>query len=287
MNQNLKLLYRQLVRYWKAFVLTALLFLLKGGIDYLANHPLRLGTGTKPALTPIEPGHYEEVITLNDGSKQMLDSTGIIDPFRITLPDSTKVLLGYASSLRYSPELNGDRREVFVTGLADFEVAPDVKRPFIVHTAQTTIWVLGTHFNVADYPDEPTAEVTLMDGKVQVQHNGVIRLLKPADQAVVNKDRMEVRRLDHSMGSIGWADEDPYLEFVSTDLTTAVRRVARWYQFKILNLELANGDSVLGSIWLGNSLAANLKVLEDVGNGAIHLEIKNDAIFLSAGKPHR
>jgi ferric-dicitrate binding protein FerR (iron transport regulator) len=276
-----------LVRYWKALVLTALIFLIKGATDYLTNHSLRLGSAPKPPVTPLTPGHYEGIVTLDDGSKQMVDSTGITEPFRITLPDSTKVCLGYGSSLRYAPEFNGDRREVFVTGLADFEVAPDVKRPFVVHTPRTSVWVLGTHFNVADYPDEPTAEVTLLDGKVQVQHGSEILQLKVAEQAIVNKDRMKVRRLDHSMGSIGWADVDPYLEFPNTDLYTALRRVARWYQVKIVNLELANGISVIGSIWLGNTLAQNLKVLEDAENGAIHLEIKDDTIFLSAGKPHR
>jgi transmembrane sensor len=286
MKQNLQLLYRRFIRYWKALVVSALLLLIDAGKIYFTNHPLRLGTVTKPTSTPLEPGHYEELVTLNDGGKQMLDSTGITEPFQITLPDGTKVRLGYGSSLRYPPEFTGDSREVSVSGLADFEVARDVKRPFVLHTPRTSVWVLGTHFNVADYPEEPTAEVTLLDGKVKVQYGSEIELLKVGEQAIVKKDRMEVQGLEHSTRSIGWAGGDPYLNFENTNLNTALQRVARWYHVKILNLELAHDVTLTGWVWLMNPLAGNLKVMEEAENHVIHMDIKGGAICLSPGKPH-
>ena len=85
----------------------------------------------------------------------------------VVLPDSTVVYLNSESSLRYPSVFEGDIRNVELKGEAYFAVAKDLKKKFVVsapHSSQ--IEVLGTHFNVEAYEDEPDVSTTLVEGQV-------------------------------------------------------------------------------------------------------------------------
>ena len=55
-----------------------------------------------------------------------------------------------------------------ITGEVYFEIAHDATKPFIVRKGEASIEVLGTHFNVNAYDDEPDMKVTLLQGSVKV-----------------------------------------------------------------------------------------------------------------------
>ena len=85
----------------------------------------------------------------------------------VVLPDSTVVYLNSESSLRYPSVFEDDIRNVELKGEAYFAVAKDLKKKFVVsapHSSQ--IEVLGTHFNVEAYEDEPDVSTTLVEGQV-------------------------------------------------------------------------------------------------------------------------
>jgi len=89
----------------------------------------------------------------------------------LQLPDSTRVYLGAASTLRFKQEENGNRL-VLLEGQAYFEVQHDEQRPFIVRTGSITTIDKGTAFNVRYYPGDAAIEVVVTSGRVQVLHNG-------------------------------------------------------------------------------------------------------------------
>ena len=86
--------------------------------------------------------------------------------YTLCLTDGTKVWLNSDSRLRYPVRFDGHKREVFLSGEAYFEVAPDAASPFTVHTSLGKVNVLGTSFNVRDYKDEGRVVTTLVSGKV-------------------------------------------------------------------------------------------------------------------------
>jgi transmembrane sensor len=86
----------------------------------------------------------------------------------LLLPDGTKVWLNSDSKLEYTGNFNDSVREVNLTGEAYFDVMKDKKRPFIVHTSDIDIKVLGTAFNVKSYPRENAIEATLIHGLIEV-----------------------------------------------------------------------------------------------------------------------
>jgi transmembrane sensor len=88
---------------------------------------------------------------------------------QLILPDGTKIWLNAGSKLRYPNRFQNNIREVFLEGEGYFDVTKDSKRPFIVHTSDINIRVLGTIFNVKSYPNEGTIETTLISGKVIIE----------------------------------------------------------------------------------------------------------------------
>ncbi|HVU99679.1 MAG TPA: FecR domain-containing protein [Puia sp.] len=85
----------------------------------------------------------------------------------IALPDSTRVYLGPAGTLRYDRK-DGHDRLVQLEGEAYFVVRHDQRRPFTVVTGALSTRDIGTEFNVRYYPGEATIAIAVASGKVQV-----------------------------------------------------------------------------------------------------------------------
>jgi transmembrane sensor len=97
----------------------------------------------------------------------------------VTVSDGSVITLNTASEirLRFSP----DRRGVeLVAGQANFEVAKDAARPFIVTAGNRSVRAVGTQFDVFKSGDQVT--VTLIEGKVTVT---------PADASPIRSSNTE------------------------------------------------------------------------------------------------
>ncbi len=91
--------------------------------------------------------------------------TGIGEQRTVPLADGSVVTLNTATEilLRFSPE----RRDVeLISGQANFEVAKDPTRPFVVTAGDRSVRAVGTQFDVYKTADKVT--VTLIEGKVAV-----------------------------------------------------------------------------------------------------------------------
>ena len=132
----------------------------------------------------------------------------------VALADGTLINLNAGSSLRYPNGFKAEgNREVFLTGEAYFQVSHDAKRPFLVHTDDLEIEVLGTHFNVQAYADEKNSNTVLVNGVVQVKQKS-----NPED-AVVLKPGMQA---SYTQGSktleIASVNTAPYIAWVKGQL---------------------------------------------------------------------
>ena len=86
---------------------------------------------------------------------------------RVELSDGSVVTLKPRSEIRF-PSVFGNQREVYLSGEALFEVARNVKRPFLVYANEVTTRVLGTSFLIKAYALEQDVTVTVKTGKVSV-----------------------------------------------------------------------------------------------------------------------
>ena len=159
-------------------------------------------------------------------------STAKGETYAIILPDQTKVWLNAASSLTYNANLlEHGLRKVKLAGEAYFQVAKDKAHPFIVSTGQQEVEVLGTHFNINAYEDEPNTKTTLLEGSVKVSSSkGSSQTLQPDQQAILSQSGIEVipvvaeAYIDWKEGSINFRREG---------LQSIMRKVARWYNVEV------------------------------------------------------
>jgi ferric-dicitrate binding protein FerR (iron transport regulator) len=114
---------------------------------------------------------------------------------KLILPDGTIVHLNSSSTLTYSNNFNKNIREVQLEGEAYFDVTKDAKHPFIVHTSNIDIKVLGTLFNVKSYAQDPTIETTLLRGSIEVYNKNNASapkvILRPNEKMVFTKKAAE------------------------------------------------------------------------------------------------
>ena len=87
---------------------------------------------------------------------------------RLTLADGSRVTLEPGSLLQYPRQFSADKREVFLTGDAVFDVIRQPERPFLVVTEHLVTKVLGTSFRVQAPGGMANASVTVRTGKVSV-----------------------------------------------------------------------------------------------------------------------
>jgi transmembrane sensor len=154
--------------------------------------------------------------------------------YQLTLPDGTKVWLNSDTKLRYPTLFSGNTREVsLLKGEAYFEVAKNPKCPFILKVNnKADIKVLGTHFNVMAYEDEPEMETTLVEGSVNVNSsNGTTINLTPGQQSRLKSDgslsKMEVNTFAYT----AW--KDGIFFFNNEDMGSIMRKLNRWYNVNI------------------------------------------------------
>jgi ferric-dicitrate binding protein FerR (iron transport regulator) len=264
----------------------------------------------------ILPGTNKAVLTLADGTKLTLDSTTngnlakqgntrilkvgnqlaykvngndtkvlynlISTPrggqYQIELADGSKVWLNAASSLKFPTAFTGKERKVELTGEAYFEVAKNAKMPFKVNVnGREEVLVLGTHFNIMAYADEPAIKTTLLEGSVKIAKDKITGILTPGQQAQLTQEG-ELAIVDNADIDEVIAWKNGQTLFVHQDIKTIMRQVSRWYD---LDVEY-NGNKLprffTGSISRKSNLSSLLKILE---LSDVHFTIEGTKIIVT------
>lgn len=112
---------------------------------------------------------------------------------KVELPDGSIVWLNAGSKLTYNKDYGKEIREVTLSGEGFFDVTKMKEKPFIIHTSNINIKVLGTAFNVKAYPEDKQTETSLIRGSIEVtiknRPNDKI-ILSPSEKLVVENDKV-------------------------------------------------------------------------------------------------
>lgn len=150
----------------------------------------------------------------------------------IELPDGSKVWLNAGSSFSYK---NKDRKRTgMLSGEAFFIVAPDSLQPFIVETHTLVTEVLGTEFNIEDYPDSPNAIATLNTGKISIKVAGIDNayMLIPNQQLTYSQSSgIEIQQLNVNEIT-GW--KEGKLIFHNNSFDDIIHKLERHFNLKII-----------------------------------------------------
>lgn len=186
---------------------------------------------------------------------------------QIILSDGSKVFLNAGSKLVFPAEFD-NQRKVNLEGEGYFEIQPSDK-PFIVETADQTIQVYGTTFNVRAYPDEQIHYTELIEGSVSLRNRSSPEeevFLEPGQQAKYSRTEgsINLTSINNSVVA-GW--KDGWLAFENKPTSDVLKQIGRWY-----NLDIAlDNHSILktpitGKILLYPDVKDLLSKIEKLGD---------------------
>ena len=230
-------------------------------------------------------------LTYNDrNSAGIVAYNSIITPkgrqYRLVLSDGTKVWLNAASSLYYPVYFTNEARKVEVSGEAYFEVAErrDVqgkKIPFTVKInhgsgSPAEVQVLGTHFNINAYDDEPDTKVTLLEGAVKVSAAaaGPVMIF-PGQQARVDNKIKVNKDVDLEL-VMAWKNGN--FNFKNADVKAVMRQAERWYDIRVEYPQGVPRDTLNGGISRDVKLSEFLDIIRysdiraTIQNGVVEIK---------------
>lgn len=211
--------------------------------------------------------------------------------YQVQLPDGSKVWLNASSTLHFPTAFSGRSREVEITGEAYFEIAKDAGKPFFVKARDMRVEVLGTHFNLNAYTDEPVIRATLLEGSVRVRKGGAASVLAPGQQALVfgyvtargssavaEKDAGIIQLVNDADLEEAVAWKNGLFHLTSADIGTIMRQLVRWYDVEVDFEGGIPSGHITGEVPRSTSLAKVLKVFETSG---VHFKIEGRKIIVT------
>jgi hypothetical protein len=174
--------------------------------------------------------------SLKSGTNTLTVPIGL--DYKITLSDGTEVWMNSATTLHFPFSFTGKSREISIDGEAFLKVASDPGKPFFVHTAKSTIQVLGTSFNVNSY-DSGTIKVSLVEGAVRMNAGNESVTVKPGMQAVLNASGIHMQSFNEEE-ELGWRNGLHYFE--NTTLTDIAKVLPRWFGMHVIMDNAAIGN---------------------------------------------
>lgn len=224
-------------------------------------------------ISGLLPNHHTEQKTVNAGKGQIKE---------IFLADGTHVWLNSDSRLSFPSDFDENNREVNLQGEAFFEVTANKKKPFWVKTQNHTVKVIGTKFNVCEYPESKIIETTLVEGKVKIITGNIIKDLLSGQQSSFNTETSRIKISEKDF-KIYTAWKDGRYEFTNESIDKIFKIIERWWDVKIIypEAELRN-DKISGVLKRHKPVEQLFNLVEQLL--PIQYEIKNDEIIVKMKK---
>ncbi|TKC60210.1 DUF4974 domain-containing protein [Pedobacter hiemivivus] len=199
--------------------------------------------------------------------------------YQVILPDGSSVWLNAASKLKFPTRFAGNERTVEIKGEAYFEVAKNPVKPFRVLSDHQLIEVLGTHFNVNNYTDEPFVKTTLVEGSIKVSSKGSSKIIRPGEQSIIGSgDKIEVVSVNTEQ-VVAW--KNGLFSFKRADLETVMRQISRWYNVEVTYEGEVPEISFTGKIYRNVNLQEALKSIGYIG---IKYRVENNKVIIEPEK---
>ena len=151
-----------------------------------------------------------------------------------TLEDGTVIHLNSDSEFRVPTHFSDTVRMVHLSGEAYLEVVPEKPRPFTVITANSTIRVLGTAFNVRAYADEPMTTVVVSEGSVRfsgVRGNSIVLTDNELGTFTPDNGKIHHQKTSAAMHTV-WKDNR--LVFNNQSLEEIALTLERWFNVQVI-----------------------------------------------------
>jgi transmembrane sensor len=188
---------------------------------------------------------------------------------KITLPDGSTVLLNADSRIYYGNDF-ATKRELRLEGEAYFDVVKNPNKPFIIHTSEMDVKVLGTSFNVRSYPDESFSEASLIKGSIEVHlkdRNRQPIILKPNEKINVSKSAETLNEVNKRKKVIAATPTEQLfaIKKIQPNIKDNVIKEIAWTQNKLyLQAERLDRVALMLERWFGKRIQVTNESLKSV-----------------------
>jgi ferric-dicitrate binding protein FerR (iron transport regulator) len=164
---------------------------------------------------------------------QLSMSTGYGNRSEILLPDGSKVKLNSGSTISYTYNSQKNVREVEFSGEGFFDVS-ESDEPFIIKFPhELDIKVLGTSFNLRNYPDDSEIRASLIEGKIEISNQTSTLHIETGEMAVYNKKNRQIKQIEGVLSyTYGWINNKLYMD--DMPLSEVCKYIERRYDVSIL-----------------------------------------------------
>lgn len=192
--------------------------------------------------------------------------TGRGEHKKLTLADGSVIWLGPEGSVKYPVAFNGATREISFSGEAFFDIAKDKKHPFIVHTGNTSVKVLGTTFNINTYH---ALTVSLLTGKVAFAAGPIQQELSPGQRITYTRETGTLKTENIPDAEGIKARRDGYYEYKNVRVADVIEDINRNFNTNI-KIEGAVKDCLFyGRLKPGESVSQFLVKLGKIVNAQV------------------
>lgn len=201
----------------------------------------------------------------------------------ITLPDGSQVQANSGTMLLYPDAFKGEKRMVYLIGEANFKVAKDPDKPFIVKSRTMEVMALGTEFNISAYPDNEEMITTLIHGKIQVGFEDGVKsyILNPAQQVTYQSRTKQSVLTQANLEDVTAWQKGLFVfrgTIVKEILTTLERRYGVVFQY---NSSLFNEDKYNFRFRDKASIEEIMTIIQEVVGG-FNFKIEGDVCYIKS-----
>jgi ferric-dicitrate binding protein FerR (iron transport regulator) len=206
---------------------------------------------------------------------------------QISFSDGTVVTLNTASSLRYPKKFDGSKREVYLSGEAYFEVAPNAEKPFIVHTSITDVEVLGTKFNIRAWEEDAAVNVGVREGEVAV-HSDSIQQKEDKNKVLLTKGQYTSVIKGKGISEVTNVDVDKHLLWLNGGMyfddepfSRVIRQLERQFNIQIT----INDTQLLDVPFTGTFQQAELEEILNIISVSMGIEYRQEGFDITFRLP--
>jgi ferric-dicitrate binding protein FerR (iron transport regulator) len=215
---------------------------------------------------------YKELLTHAKVENQLVERQNQGNAaMEVRLEDGTVITLSKNSKLSYPTHFQKQKREVFLSGEAFFNVTKDPSRPFLVYANETVTKVLGTSFEIRAFENSQDVTVHVRTGRVSVYRQSRIQtgdpettglVLLPNQKGTFNRDsEMLVKNLVEEPLPIAPITETKKTKFDEVPATEIFAEIEKIYGVQILCDHELLSKCIISTSIRNESLYDNLDVI--------------------------
>lgn len=192
----------------------------------------------------------------------------------VELPDGSTVTLNANSSIEYPEEFESDGRTVKFKGEGFFDIEKGT--PFTIESQSVEVSVLGTSFNVLDYPDGEKVVVAVSTGKVEMKNEDAALILEAGTSGILEPGG-NLEKVSNDPNVLSW--KTGIILFTDNTLEKVVEDLEKYYNTDILLENPETRGCLLTAKFEQQSLEQVMEVLQ----ATLELNVKyvDDQVILS------